>query len=219
VKIPFLDLARLHGSIRDELDEAIDRVIGASAFIGGEEVRAFESAFAEAHDVGHAVGCASGTDAISLSLRALGVGDGDEVVVPSMTFFATAEAVTHVGAVPVVADVDGSTLLLTPETVDAVRTPLTRAVLPVHLYGHVVPFDHLAEWREAGLLVIEDAAQAHVASWKGESVGSVGRTTCFSFFPGKNLGAMGDAGAVVTDDPELAARVRKLRLCQSEPHW
>ena len=211
MSIPFLDLGRLHDSIRDELDEAIDRVIRTSAYIGGGEVQAFEADFAAAHRIDHAVGCASGTDAISLSLRALGVGEGDEVVVPSMTFFASAEAVTHLGATPVIADVDPTTLLLTPETVDAVRSPRTRAVLPVHLYGHVVPFDHLAEWRDAGLFVVEDAAQAHLATWKGEGIGSVSHATCFSFFPGKNLGAMGDAGAVATDDAVLAATIRKLR--------
>lgn len=211
MSIAFLDLARLHESIRPELDGAIDRVVRTSAFIGGQEVQRFEGAFAAAHGCEFAVGCASGTDALSLALRALGIGAGDEVVVPSMTFFATAEAVLHVGATPVLADVDPTTLLLTPAQVDAVRTDNTRAVLPVHLYGHLVDFAHLRQWRDDGLQVIEDAAQAHLARWEGEPVGTVGHAACFSFFPGKNLGAMGDAGAVITHDPHVAARVRKLR--------
>jgi dTDP-3-amino-3,4,6-trideoxy-alpha-D-glucose transaminase len=211
VSVPFLDLGRLHDSIRPELDAVIDRVISSSAFIGGQEVSRFEEAFAAAHRRQHCVGCASGTDALSLALRALGVGRGDEVVVPSMTFFATAEAVVHAGATPVLADVDPISLLLTPDNVDAVRTDRTRAVMPVHLYGHPVDFSHLRHWRDQGFLVVEDAAQAHLATFGGEFVGTVGDAACFSFFPGKNLGAFGDAGAVVTDDPDLAARVRKLR--------
>jgi len=211
MKVPFLDLARLHDSIRPELDDAFDRVLQSSGFIGGAEVSAFEAEFAAAHGRMHAVGCASGTDALSLSLRALGVGPGDEVVVPSMTFFATAEAVTHVGAVPVVADVEPESLLLGHAQLDAVRTSRTSAVLPVHLYGHVVPFEVLQAWRDDGLIVVEDAAQAHLATWKGQPVGSAGHTACFSFFPGKNLGAFGDAGAVLTDDGAVAAWIRKLR--------
>jgi dTDP-4-amino-4,6-dideoxygalactose transaminase len=211
VNVPFLNLAALHASIRSELDEAIGRVIETSGFVGGPEVAAFESELAAAHGVTYGIGCASGTDAISLVLRALDVGPGDEVIVPAMTFFASAEAVTHAGAVPVIADVDPTTLLLTPDGVDAVRTSRTRAVLPVHLYGHVVDFDHLRTWREQGLIVVEDAAQAHLASWGGETIGSIGHAACLSFFPGKNLGAMGDAGAVLTNDDHVASRVRKLR--------
>lgn len=209
--VPFLDLARLHESIRSDLDAVIDRVIRSSAFIGGDEVSRFEDAFAAAHGRQFAVGCASGTDALSLALRACGVGRGDEVVVPSMTFFATAEAVVHAGAIPIVADVDPGTLLLTPETVAAVRTDRTTAVLPVHLYGHAVDFAHLQTWRNDGLCVIEDAAQAHLAKHAGQYVGTVGNAACFSFFPGKNLGALGDAGALVTDDPAVATKVRLLR--------
>jgi dTDP-4-amino-4,6-dideoxygalactose transaminase len=209
MSVPFLDLGRLHRSIRDELDAAFDRVLESSAFVGGEEVAAFEAEWATACRQAHAVGCNSGTDALALALHALGVGEGDEVVVPSMTFFATAEAVVHVGAVPVVADVEEGTLLLGPEQVDAVRTTQTRAVLPVHLYGHVVPFEHLEAWAADDLLVVEDAAQAHLASWNEVPVGTVGHAVCFSFFPGKNMGALGDAGALVTDDPEVADRARR----------
>lgn len=211
MKIPFLDLSRLHDSIRSELDSAIDRVVRTSSFIGGGEVERFERAFALAHGRQHCVGCASGTDALSLALRALNVGPGDHVIVPSMTFFATAEAVVHAGARPVIADVDPVTLHITPEHVDSVRTERTRAVVPVHLYGHAVDFNHLRRWKDQGLVVVEDAAQAHLATFAGQHVGSIGDAACFSFFPGKNLGAFGDAGALVTDDPEVSARARKLR--------
>lgn len=209
-KVPFLDLGRLHESIRDELDEAFDRVVRDSAFVGGAGA-AFEAAFADAHEAPAAAGCGSGTDALALALRALGVGPGDEVVVPAMTFVATAEAVVHAGAVPVIADVDPITLLLTEETVAAVRTPRTRAVIPVHLYGHLVPFDALGRWRDDDLLVIEDAAQAHLGTWSDRPVGSVGHAACFSFYPGKNLGALGDAGLVMSSDSEVVAEVRRLR--------
>ncbi|MGZ4729426.1 MAG: DegT/DnrJ/EryC1/StrS family aminotransferase [Acidimicrobiales bacterium] len=208
--VPFLDLGRLHESIRPEIDAAIDRVIKGSAFVGGGEVTAFEEAFAEAHGAAAAVGCASGTDALSFALRALDIGPGDEVIVPSMTFVATAEAVSHVGATPVLADVDPVTLLLDPAEVQRVRTDRTRAVIPVHLYGHVVPFDQLQAWRDSGLLVIEDAAQAHLATWEGRPVGTVGHAACFSFYPGKNLGALGDGGMVISSDPDLIGRARIL---------
>jgi len=208
--ISFLDLGRLHDSIRPEIDAAIDRVVRDSSFVGGQEVAAFETAFAAAHGAAGAAGCASGTDALALALRALGVGPGDEVVVPSMTFVATAEAVAHVGATPVLADVDPVTLLLDLASVDAVRTDRTRAVIPVHLYGHLVPFGHLRTWRDDGLIVIEDAAQAHLAEWEGQFVGSVGHAACFSFYPGKNLGALGDGGMVISSDPEVVARARIL---------
>ncbi len=208
--VPFLDLGRLHDSIRPELDEAMRGVIERSAFIGGAEVASFEEEFAAAHGVSGAVGCASGTDALALALRATGIGPGDEVIVPSMTFIATAEAVAHVGARPVLADVDPITLLLGPAEVERVRTAHTRAVVPVHLYGHVVPFEHLSAWRESGLTVIEDAAQAHLGTDGARSVGTVGHAACFSFFPGKNLGAFGDGGAVISNDQGVLERVRIL---------
>lgn len=210
-RVPFLDLGRLHASIREELDAAFDRVTTSSEFIGGDEVARFEATFALAHSRRFAAGCASGTDALSLALHAAGIGAGDEVVVPSMTFIATAEAVIHAGAVPTIADVDPDTLLLTPTAVAKVRTPRTKAVIPVDLYGHVVPFDALREWRADSLVVIEDAAQAHLATWQNESVGSAADAACFSFFPGKNLGALGDAGALVTDDERIADEVRRRR--------
>lgn len=210
-RIPFLDLRRLHRSIQSDLDAAIERVVSNAAFVGGAEVRRFEEAFGAAHHTGEGAGCGSGTDALSLALRALGVGPGDEVVVPAMTFVATAEAAVHVGATPVVADVDPDTLLLTPETVDAVTTERTRAVIPVHLYGHVVPFTHLQHWRDQGLLVVEDAAQAHLGTDEGRFIGSVGHAACFSFYPGKNLGAFGDGGMVISSSEALIDEIRRIR--------
>ena len=209
--IPFLDLNRLHATIRDELDAALDGVMRTGAFVGGDAVAEFEQRFAQVHDRAGAAGCGSGTDALILALAALGVGPGDEVIVPGMTFVATAEAVVHVGATPVLADVDKDTGLLSSECVERARSDATRAVVPVHLYGHVVPFDRLERWRADGLLVVEDAAQAHLATWRGRPVGSVGHVSCFSFYPGKNLGALGDGGAVVSDDADLLASVRSLR--------
>jgi dTDP-4-amino-4,6-dideoxygalactose transaminase len=209
--IPFLDLPRLHASIRDDLDEAYDRVMRTGAFIEGPELDAFEQAFANAHVVPDAAGVGSGTDALALALRALGIGHGDEVVVPAITFIATAEAVVHAGAVPVIADVDAETLLLTPETVVPVLTPRTRAIVPVHLFGHVVAPAHVAAWIDRGLLVLEDAAQAHLGHHGGVRVGHMGHAAAFSFYPGKNLGALGDGGAVISRNPALAAEVRRLR--------
>jgi dTDP-4-amino-4,6-dideoxygalactose transaminase len=209
--IKFLDLDRLHASIRDDLDLAYDTVLRGGQFVGGGPVAAFEADFAAAHGLAGGAGCGSGTDALGLALRALAVGPGDEVIVPAMTFVATAEAVAHTGATPVVADVDPVTLLLDPEHVAAVRTPRTRAVIPVHLYGHVVPLEWLDAWRADGLAVVEDAAQAHLATWHGRSVGSAGQAACFSFYPGKNLGALGDGGFVASDDGAVVDAVRRLR--------
>jgi dTDP-4-amino-4,6-dideoxygalactose transaminase len=211
VTVPFLDLTRLHRSIAGELEAAFHQVVESSRLVGPKASAAFEANFATAHGRLGAVGCASGTDALMLALVALGIGQGDEVVVPAMTFVATAEAVIHAGATPVVADVDPVTLLLSSAGVEAVRTDRTRAVVPVHLYGHVVPFDLLAEWRSSELLVLEDAAQAHLASYAGQPVGEVGHAACFSFYPGKNLGALGDGGAIATDDTQLLARAALLR--------
>jgi dTDP-4-amino-4,6-dideoxygalactose transaminase len=208
--IPLLDLGRLHRSIAAELHEAITDVVDRSAFVGAESCRSFEEAFAAAHHRRAAAGCGSGTEALALALRALGVGEGDEVIVPAMTFVATLEAVVHVGATPVIADVDPVSLLLTPQSVEAVRSSRTVGVVPVHLYGHVVPLDHITSWRDAGLIVVEDAAQAHLATWQGRGVGA-GHAACFSFYPGKNLGALGDGGAVVSDDETLVGEVKRLR--------
>ncbi len=209
--IPFLDLQRLHRSIQAELDEAIRTTIDTNAFVGRKTMAGFEERFGAAHETGAGAGCGSGTDALTLTLMALGISPGDEVIVPAMTFIATAEAVVHAGGTPIVADVDPTTLLLTPDTVDAVTTDKTRAVIPVHLYGHVVPGAHLRHWRENGLLVIEDAAQAHLAKTEQSYVGTIGNAACFSFYPGKNLGAFGDGGMVLSSDPALVDEVRRIR--------
>ena len=209
--VPFQDLGRLHASIEGEIRAAIDNVITNSSFVGAAASASFEERFAEAHGVRRALGVASGTDALALALRGLGIGPGDEVIVPSMTFVASAEAVVHAGATPVVVDVDPLTLLLDPQAVAAARTPRTAGVIAVHLYGHVVPFDHIEGWKADGLAVVEDAAQAHLAAWNGRSVGSVGDAACFSFYPGKNLGAFGDGGAVLTNRADVADRVAVLR--------
>lgn len=209
--IPFLDLGRLHQSLYSQITAAMTDVINRSSFIEGTEVASFEAEFALASGLRDVAGCASGTDAISLALRALGIGPGDEVIVPSMTYVATAEAVVHVGARPVLADVDPDLLLLTEDTVKEVLTPRTRAVIPVHLYGHTVASNAMREWRDRGLVVVEDCAQAHLASDEGAPVGTIGHAAAFSFFPGKNLGAFGDAGAVGAMDPDVAREVRRLR--------
>lgn len=211
MRVPYLDLTRLHKSLYAELTSAFEDTLERSDFIGGEPVATFERAFAAAHGQTDAASCGSGTDALVLTLLAFGIGPGDEVIVPAMTFFATAEAVYRVGAEPVIADVDPVSLLLTPATVDDVQSARTKAVIPVHLHGHVVPFAHLQAWRDAGLRVIEDAAQAHLATSAGRSVGLVGDAACFSFFPGKNLGALGDGGIVLSADAVVLERVRMLR--------
>lgn len=207
--IRFQDLARLHESIKDDLDVVIRDVISRSAFVACPVE--FEIEFAAATGSTAAAGCNSGTDALSLAMRALGIGYDDEVIVPSMTFFATAEAVIQAGAIPVIVDVDHESLLLDPDEVESALTDRTKAVIPVHLYGAMSPPEHLRGWRKAGMLVIEDAAQGHLAHRGGVRVGEVGHAACYSFYPGKNLGAFGDAGAVTSDDTDLVDRVRFLR--------
>lgn len=209
--VPFLDLGAATREVWPAIEAEFTEALLAGRYIGGPAVEAFEQQWADYCGTSHAVGLANGTDALLLSLEALGIGEGDEVVVPSNTFIATAEAVVRAGAVPRFADVSPDTLLLTAETFAAALTPRTRAVIVVHLYGQVPDMDALcAAADRAGVLVIEDAAQAHGAEWRGRRAGSFGVTGCFSFYPGKNLGAFGDAGAVVTSDAALAARIRCL---------
>ncbi len=208
--IGLLNLTRMHQSIETEIEAAMRGVINASSFIGGPAVASFEAAFAAFQGVDHAVGCASGTDALSLALRALGIGPGDEVILPSMTFVATAEAVIHVGATPVIVDVDPSTMLLSTDAVNGARSAKTKAIIAVHLYGHCLDAATIEGWRREGLKVIEDAAQAHGASYPDRPnarAGQAGDVACFSFYPGKNLGAFGDGGAVVTTDSEIRHRI------------
>lgn len=211
MSVPFVDLHAMNEEVRQEIDEVWGHIVGTSAFIGGPYVEEFESAWASYCDTEHAVGVANGTDAITLTLTALGIGPGDEVIVPTNTFIATASAVVAAGATPVFVDVDPATLLMTASHVSAALTPRTAAVIPVHLFGQPVDMPAILQVASrAGIAVIEDAAQAHGARWNGRRVGSFGHAACFSFYPGKNLGALGDAGAVVTGDRALAERVRQL---------
>lgn len=210
--IPFLDLAAQSRFIRKEIDAAIAEVIDSSQFILGPAVERFEKDFAEYCGSRHAIGVNSGTSALHLALMALDVGREHEVVTVAHTFVATVAAITYTGARPVLVDVDEERFTLDPAKLQAAITPRTRAILPVHLYGQVADMDPImAIADEAGIPVIEDAAQAHGATYKGKTAGSIGRIACFSFYPAKNLGAYGEAGAVVTNDDELARRMRAIR--------
>lgn len=210
--VPFVDLAAGHAELREELDAAWRRVIASSGFILGDEVAAFERDFAAVCGTAHAVGVASGLDALHLILRGYGIGPGDEVVVPGHTFVATWLAVSCAGATPVPVDVDEATANLDPARVEAAIGPRTRAIVAVHLYGRVADVEPLrAIASRHGLRLIEDAAQAHGASHHGRPAGSLGDAGAFSFYPGKNLGALGDGGAITTDDDDLAHRLALLR--------
>jgi dTDP-4-amino-4,6-dideoxygalactose transaminase len=210
--VPFYDLGALHATIRAELDAAWHGVMDRGWFIQGEEVARFEDEWARYTGARHAVGVGNGLDALTLSLRAMGIGPGDEVLVPGVTFLATWLAVTAVGATPVPVEPDPATLTMDPSAAHAAVTARTRAILPVHLYGH--PYDTrgiAAVAARHGLAVLEDAAQAHGARDHGVRCGSIGTAAAWSFYPGKNLGALGDGGAVTTNDAALADRVRALR--------
>jgi dTDP-4-amino-4,6-dideoxygalactose transaminase len=207
--IPFLDLKALHAEIRPDIDDAFRRVTDSGQFVGGEFVERFEAEWAAYCGTRYAVGVSDGTAAIELSLRALGIGPGSEVIVPTNTFVATWEAVAAAGALPVPVDVDPRTLLMTADAVDAACTEKTAAVIAVHLFGQPVDMDAMRSTADRrGIALIEDAAQAHGATWMGRRVGGFGDAGCFSFYPGKNLGAFGDAGAVATNDRQLADRIR-----------
>jgi dTDP-4-amino-4,6-dideoxygalactose transaminase len=210
--VPFVALERAHAPLRAELRAAFDRVIDASAFVLGAEVTAFEDEFAAYCGASHCVGVASGTGALILALEALGIGHGDEVIVPAHTFISSALAVLHAGATPVLCDVLPGTALIDPDAAASLVSERTSAVMAVHLYGQACDMDALGALAHArGLALIEDAAQAHGASWRDVRVGTLGTIGCFSFYPTKNLGALGEGGAVTTGDAELAARVRALR--------
>ncbi len=208
----FVTLDRLHGQVEDELKQAFARLLGTSAFTLGAEVEQFEAEFAQYSEVAHCVGVASGTAALALTLRAHGVGPGDEVIVPAHTFIASALAVAHAGATPVLCDVDDASGLLDPDAARAAVGPRTAAIVAVHLYGQMCDMEPIQALASSqGLLVLEDAAQAHGARYRGRRAGSLGGAAAFSFYPSKNLGALGDGGAVCTNDAALAARVRRLR--------
>ncbi|MEA2444516.1 MAG: hypothetical protein QOJ12_1808, partial [Thermoleophilales bacterium] len=210
--VPFVALGRQHQPLRAALRDAIERVIDADAFILGEEVDAFEREFAAYCGTRHCIGVASGTAAITIAARAAGIGEGDEVIVPAHTFISSALGITHAGATPVFADVEDGTGLLDAESAESVVTERTAAVVAVHLYGQPCDLDRLGGFADRhGLALFEDAAQAHGARWRGRRVGGFWRAACFSFYPSKNLGALGDGGAICTDDDDLAQRARWLR--------
>jgi dTDP-4-amino-4,6-dideoxygalactose transaminase len=211
-KIPFLDLRAAYLELKPEIDAAVARVLDSGRYVLGEEVEAFEEEFAAYCGATHGVGVASGLDALTLALRALNVGAGDEVIVPSNTYIATWLAVSAVGATVRPVEPNPRTYNINPTRIEAAVGVRTKAILPVHLYGQPADLDPiLAVARRHGLLVIEDAAQAHGARYKGKRIGAHGDAVCWSFYPGKNLGAMGDAGAVTTDRADVAERVRTLR--------
>ncbi len=212
MKIPFVDLKSHHAPHREEFDQAIAEVIDAGAFAGGPFVAEFERDFARYCECKYAAGLGSGTEALWLALLALDVGPGDEVITVPSTFMATAEAITYAGATPVFVDVDEQTYTMNPAQLKAAFTDRTKALMPVHLFGQSADMDPILEFaRENEVPVIEDASQAHGALYKGRKVGSLGDIGCFSFYPGKNLGAFGEAGASVTNNPELDRKIRVLR--------
>lgn len=210
--VPFLDLRAGYLALQADIDAAVARVMDSGWYIMGPEVETFEAAFAAYCGADHCVGVANGLDALVLSLRALGVGPGHEVIVPSNTFIATWLAVSAVGAIPIAIEPDAKTYNMDPALIEAAITPRTRAVIAVHLYGQSADLDPiLAVARAHDLALIEDAAQAHGATYKGTRIGAHGDAVCWSFYPGKNLGAMGDAGAVTTNRTDLAAQISTLR--------
>ena len=209
--VPLLDLKAQLARIRPEVDEAVDRVLSSTAWVQGEDVRLLEREFAAFCGATHACAVANGTDALHLALRAYGVGPGDEVVTVANTFIATGEAILLAGARPVFVDVEPLTHTMDPAKVEAAITPRTKVVLPVHLYGHPADTTAIGEVaRRHGLPVLEDAAQAHGAEWRGVRAGALGHAACFSFYPTKNLGACGDAGMVTSSDEAFVARVRQI---------
>ncbi len=212
MRTPFVDLKAQYASIREEIHEAMERVLESSTFSGGPFVERFEDEFARFCGCGYAIGVGSGTDALLLILRALGIGAGDEVITVPATFAATAEAILLAGATPVFVDIDEQTYTMDPSRIGAAVTPRTRAIIPVHLFGQMADMDRIADIAGAyGLALIEDACQAHGAACRGRKAGSLGDAAAFSFYPGKNLGAYGEAGAVTTNSRELAEKIRMMR--------
>jgi len=234
MKVPFLDLKTQYESIKDEINAAIQEVLDSCAFAGGPFVQAFEKQFAEFCGCDHCIGVGSGTEALWLALLALGVGPGDEVITVPNTFIATAEAISFCGATPVFVDIDEKTYTMDPQKLEdylqarlhdsrppGLQAAMPKAVIPVHLYGQTADMDPImAIARKHGLYVIEDACQAHGAEYKGQPAGSIGDAGCFSFYPGKNLGAYGEAGAVTTNNTQLAGQIALLRdHGQSEKYY
>ncbi len=220
MQVPLFDMRLQYRGLQKAIEEAIQRVLQSGQVILGPEVAAFENEVARYLGVGYAVGCASGTDALLLALKALDIGPGDEVIVPAFTFFATAASVVRAGATPVFADVEADTANLDPRDVAERITSRTRAVIAVHLFGQCAEMEPLWKLAERyGLYIIEDAAQAFGAEYQGKKAGTLGHLACFSFYPTKNLGAFGDAGMVVTNDPHWAQRLARLRVHGMEPKY
>jgi dTDP-4-amino-4,6-dideoxygalactose transaminase len=212
LKVPFLDLKAQYQSIKPEIDAAVARVLDSCQFILGPEVASFEQEFAAYCGAAECIALNSGTSALHLALLAAGVGPGDEVITVPFTFVASVAAVIYTGARPVLVDIDPRSFTMDPAAIEAAITPRTKAILPVHLYGQTADMDPILEVaRRHGLVVIEDAAQAHGAKYKGRSAGSIGDIGCFSFYPAKNLGAYGEGGAVTTSNPQYAQTIRRLR--------
>lgn len=212
MKVPFLDLQAQYESIRDEIGTALQQVLDKTAFAGGSFVEKFEKEFASFCQCDFAIGVGSGTDALWMVLLGMGIGEGDEVITTPNTFIATAEAISFSGAIPVFVDIDERTYTMNPDLLEGAITPKTKAVIPVHLFGQMADMDRIMQIAQThGLFVIEDACQAHGAEYKQRRAGSIGDAGCFSFYPGKNLGAYGEAGAIVTNNAELAEKMRMFR--------
>ena len=210
--VPFLDLKQQYLGIREEIIEAVTRTLDSGAFILGPEVAAFEEEFKAFTGTEHVIGTSSGTTALQLALLSMGIQPGDEVITVPHTFVATVAAILYVGAKPVLVDIDPETYTLDPNKVRAAITPKTKCIMPVHLYGQVADMDPILDIaNEFGLVILEDAAQAHAATYKGRKAGSLGNSAGFRFYPGKNLGACGEGGAIATNDPEVARKARMLR--------
>ncbi len=220
MKVPLLDLKRQYASIKGEIDNAMQTVLDHGMFILGPEVRDLETKLAEYCGARHGIGVASGTDALLLSLRALGVGPGDEVITTTFTFFATAGVVSRLGAKPVFVDIDPKTFNIDPDQLEKKITAKTRAVIPVHLYGQMADMDEISSIAsKKNIPIIEDAAQAIGARYKNKIAGGFGKTACFSFFPSKNLGAYGDGGFITTDDDKIADLLGRLRVHGAKPKY
>lgn len=220
MKVPFLDLKANYNSIKSEILEAIDQVLENTAYILGKSVKDFEAAFAKDHQAEFCIGVSSGTDGNHLALWSLGIGQGDEVIIPANTFIATAWGATLCGATPVFVDCDPLTYNLDPKKIEAAITPRTKAIVAVHLYGQPADLEAINEVAtKHNLILVEDCAQSHIAEYKGKRVGTFGKISSFSFYPGKNLGAYGEGGAVVTNDQDLAKKCKMLREHGSEQKY
>ena len=220
MKVPLLDLKRQYLAIKGEIDKSIQKVLDHGMFIMGPELKELEERMAKYCGTKHGIGVASGTDALLLSLRALGVGNGDEVITTTFSFFATAGVISRLGARPIFVDIDKKTFNIDPEKIKGAISSRTKAMMPVHLYGQVAEMDEIGEIAmRHGIPIVEDAAQAIGAEYKGRKAGQFGAAGCFSFFPSKNLGAYGDGGFITTDDDKLADLIRKLRVHGSKPKY